>query len=68
MRLADDVSALQHQAMGGASGRCTLVDHGNLAENFLEVFWLDLALLRGKSGQKSVSLGAGRFRDLMDPC
>ena len=38
MRLADDVSALQHQAMGGASGRCTLVDHGNLAEKNLEVF------------------------------
>ena len=50
--------------MGGASGRCTLVDHGNLAEKFLEVFWLDLALLRGKSGQKSVSLGTGRFREV----
>ena len=37
---------------------------GDRARKFLEVFWHDLALLRGKSGQKSVSLGADRFRQV----
>ena len=37
---------------------------GDLVGKFLEVFRLDLAFLRGKSGQKSVSLGAGRFRQV----
>ena len=37
---------------------------GDRGQKFLEVFWHDLALLRGKSGQKSVSLGAGRFRQV----
>ena len=35
---------------------------GDRGQKKFELFWHDLALLRGKSGQKSVSLGTDRFR------
>ena len=41
--------------------KCFMGDRG---QKKFELFRHDLALLRGKSGQKPVSLGAGRFRQI----